>query len=76
MLNPAFHTKLLAQFLETMVVKADVLMKILDAEVDKTIDISEYVGRWTLDVICGKLISIIYKFIRRCSIDKAVKQKL
>lgn len=55
MLTPAFHFKILEEFLDVFEVYSNILIKKLENEVDKnSIDIYPYITLCSLDIICGK----------------------
>lgn len=58
-ITPAFHFKVLEQFIEVFNTCGDILLEKLTKEVDKdSVDIFPYITLYTLDTICGK--SFIY----------------
>lgn len=55
MITPAFHFKILDQFVEVFFEKCDVMVKRLESKCDgQTFDIYPYITRCALDIICGK----------------------
>lgn len=68
-LTPAFHFKILSQFIETFEQQAKVLIKSLYTKVqdnDSCIVLYDLVNLYTLDTICGKYVIFIFKLILIC----------
>lgn len=56
MLTPAFHFKILEDFMHVFNSEGQKMMKILkkDCGKDNIADVGQYITRCTLDIICGK----------------------
>jgi cytochrome P450 family 4 len=56
LITPAFHFKILEQFVDIFESASNILIEKLSKESgNKSVDIYLYVTRCTLDVICGKI---------------------
>jgi cytochrome P450 family 4 len=56
MLTPAFHFKILENFLEVFSEKSEILVRKLQKEIGpQSFDIYPYINSCTLDVICSKV---------------------
>ena len=55
-LTPAFHFKILDQYVDTISINANILVeKLMEHVGDDYININQMVSLCTLDIICGKL---------------------
>ena len=65
MITPAFHFKILENFVEIFAEKSKIFVKVLQKEIgSKSFDIHPYVSKCTLDIICGKFYISSHNYVQ------------
>lgn len=59
MLTPAFHFRILEDFLPVMNEQAEVFVHCLEERIDTKFDIVPRITKCTLDIICGECASVL-----------------